>query len=93
MDERTLTIIIIGINIIMWFLTISQFTSMARRNDELEKKQNELIKKQTDYLHMVHESINQMTGMNIEAMGTFIKQISEIMEQQGAQSDAPKNRK
>lgn len=92
MTDRTLFIIITGINTIMWCIAISRMSAMYKNYNELLKKNTEMQKKQTEYIHSAHESMNEMTRMNVEAMGTFINQLTDVFLKQGTQDYAQEDR-
>lgn len=93
MSDKTMFIIVIWLNILMWFVVVSHMTNTNKRFSEINKRQSELSEKSIAYLHTAHEGLNTMTKMNVEAMGAFIQQISAIIEsQQGKQDHAQKDR-
>ena len=80
----------------MWCAAIYHMKAMNARYEHLRKEHLELQEKETKYFHKIHESINEMTKMNISAMGTFISQISAIIlngENEGSISGETENRK
>lgn len=83
MSDKALIIIISILNIFMWCIAINYISTTNKKFNELIKKEKELLKKQTDYIHLAHENMANMTTMNIESMGTFISQLSQILAQQG----------
>lgn len=92
MNDKTLFIIISVINVLMWLVVVKHMTAANKHFNELHKSDVELQKKQSEYMHTVHESINEMTKMNITAMGTFITELTTFFEKHGAQIDAQDNR-
>lgn len=95
MGDKAFFVIIAGINIVMWFIAICHMRFIGSRCEQIRKEHLELQKKETEYFHKIHESINEMTKMNISAMGTFISQISAIIlngENEGNISGETENR-
>lgn len=95
MGDKTFFIIITGINIVMWFVAICHMKYINGRYEHIRKEQLELQQKEANYFHKIHESINEMTKMNVTAMGTFISQISAIIlngENKGITGSETENR-
>ena len=92
MGDRTIFIIVIGINMLMWCMTLSFMMVSRQYQAESEKKMHEFIQKCNEYWHDSYQSINKMVQMDASAMSHFIEQLSGIMAN-NADENEEENRK
>ena len=79
MTDRSLIIIFCVLNLLMWFIVVDYVIRTKRMDAELLKRIAETQKKNVDYFHFTHENIVEMTRLNLNAMNSFIEQISDKM--------------
>ena len=92
MDDKTALIIIMAINMLMWWLTLDYMCKTKRHEAEIFKLTEQYMKKNAAYWEFCVQNIGKMVDMDTESLRHFSEQIDAIMSKEGTKQDAEKNR-
>ena len=91
MNDRTLIIIFLGINLILWFVVLEYVRRIQAEELSLLKRTEEWEKKTCEYYHLTYSNIVEMTQVNLKSMDEFLKEISVKIESGENETNAEKS--
>ena len=87
MSDKTLMIILVSINLVMWTCVFDCVRTLVRKNTELQKRTADYEQKCASYYHETFESMRKMTEINLSAMSHFIEQLSVNIMDKGTEHE------
>ena len=93
MTDKTFITIFAILNIILWCFVVNWISKLSRQNHEHMKKVADYEQHCVDYFHETFTLMKRMSDINLNAMDSFIEQISKSAKMDlGKKDDAEKSR-